>query len=55
MKLRHFIYIQRRTTTVCSIEYQMTEIYCFIDDYLKAHSRRAGWRRSPNAKPAFTE
>jgi hypothetical protein len=25
-----------------SIEYQMTEIYCFIDDYLKAHSARAG-------------
>lgn len=38
-----------------SIEHQMTEIYCFIDDYLKAHPRRAGWRRSPNRHPAFTD
>jgi len=38
-----------------SIEHQMTEIYCFIDDYLKAHPRRAGWRRSPNSNPAFTD
>lgn len=38
-----------------SIEHQMTEIYCFIDDYLKAHPQRAGWRRSPNGKPAFTD
>ena len=41
---------------MCSIEHQMTEIYCFIDDYLKAHPRRAGgWRRSPNSQPAFTD
>jgi Transposase DDE domain len=40
---------------LCSIEHQMTEIYCFIDDYFKAHPRRAGWRRSPNYKPAFTD
>lgn len=38
-----------------SIEHQMTEIYCFIDDYLRAHPRRALWRRSPNAAPAFTD
>ncbi|HEX8136788.1 MAG TPA: hypothetical protein VF544_04285 [Pyrinomonadaceae bacterium] len=38
-----------------SIEHQMTEIYCFIDDYLKEHPRRAGWRRSPNSQPAFTD
>ena len=38
-----------------SIEHQMTEIYCFIDDYLKAHPRCAGWRRSPNSCPAFTD
>ncbi len=38
-----------------SIEHQMTEIYCFIDDYLKAHPRRAAWRRSPNSQPAFTD
>jgi hypothetical protein len=55
MKLRHFIYIRRRITTVSSIEHQMTEIYVFIDDFLKAHPRRAGWRRSPNSRPAFTD
>lgn len=38
-----------------SIEHQMTEIYCFVDDFLKAHPRRAQWRRSPNATPAFTD
>jgi hypothetical protein len=38
-----------------SIEHQMTEIYCFIDDYLKAHPHRAQWRRSPNQQPAFTD
>jgi len=34
---------------------QMTEIYCFIDDYLKADPRRAAWRSSPNSDPAFTD
>ena len=34
---------------------QMTEIYCFIDDYLKAHPRRANWRLSPNCQPALTD
>jgi len=33
----------------------MAEIYCFVDDYLKAHPTRARWRRSPNASPAFTD
>src|SRR5215475_8551763 len=33
----------------------MTEIYCFVDDYLKAHTGLAHWRRSPNAKPAFAD
>jgi Transposase DDE domain len=40
---------------VPSIEHQMTEIYCFIDDYLKAHPRQARWRRSPHAVPRFTD
>jgi len=40
---------------VSSIEHQMTEIYCFIDDYLKAHPQRAGGRRSPNSRPPFTD
>jgi hypothetical protein len=38
-----------------SIEHQMTEIYCFIDDYLKAHPRQARWRRSPHACPRFSD
>ena len=38
-----------------SIEHQMTEIYCFIDDYLENHPRCAAWRRSPNARPQFSD
>lgn len=38
-----------------SIEHQMTEIYCFIDDYLKAHPHCAKWRRSPHCAPRFTD
>jgi IS5 family transposase len=38
-----------------SIEHQMTEIYCFVDDFLRAHQRLARWRRSPNHKPRFTD
>lgn len=38
-----------------SIDHQMTEIYCFIDDFLKAHPGCAGWRRSPNSAPTFTD
>jgi hypothetical protein len=33
----------------------MTEIYCFIDDYFKAHPQCAQWRRSPNSQPHFTD
>jgi hypothetical protein len=33
----------------------MTEIYCFVDDFLKANSRLAQWRVSPNAEPIFTD
>lgn len=33
----------------------MAEIYCFVDDYLKAHPHLARWRRSPNSTPAFTD
>jgi transposase len=38
-----------------TIEHQMTESYCFVDDYLKAHPELALWRRSNNAEPAFTD
>jgi hypothetical protein len=34
---------------------QMTAIYTFADDYLKAHPSVAHWRRSPNDHPAFTD
>jgi hypothetical protein len=33
----------------------MTEIYCFVDDFLKANPRLAQWRVSPNAEPIFTD
>jgi hypothetical protein len=38
-----------------SIDHQMTEIYCFVDDYLRAHPALAHWRRSPHAAPRFTD
>ncbi len=38
-----------------SIEHQMIEIYCFIDDYLKVHPRCAQWRRSPHCVPRFSD
>ena len=38
-----------------SIEHQMTEIYCFVDDDLKANPRLADWRHSPNSRPNFTD
>jgi len=40
---------------VRSIEHQMTEIYCFVDDYLKAHPGQARWRRSPHSAPRFAD
>lgn len=38
-----------------SIEHQMTEIYCFVDDYLKAHPALSDWRRSPHSAPRFAD
>ncbi len=38
-----------------SIEHQMTQIYCFIDDYLNAHPQCAHWRRSPHSVPRFSD
>lgn len=38
-----------------SIEHQMTEIYCFVDDYLGTHPALSGWRRSPHSTPRFTD
>lgn len=38
-----------------TIEYKMTQIYCFVSDVLAARPDLAAWRRSPNAEPAFTD
>ena len=38
-----------------SIEHQLTEIYCFVDDFLRAHPQQARWRHSPNRSPRFTD
>jgi hypothetical protein len=33
----------------------MTRIYCFVDDFLKAHPGQTTWRRSNHKAPAFTD
>lgn len=38
-----------------SIEHRMTEIYCFVDDYLGAYPALSGWRRSPHSTPRFSD
>jgi transposase len=38
-----------------SIVDQVTAIYVFVDDYLKAHPRATQWRRSNHQHPAFTD
>ena len=38
-----------------SITDQMTHLYVFVDDFLKARPVLASWRRSPNNVPAFTD
>jgi hypothetical protein len=38
-----------------SILDQMTAIYVFVDDYLKAHPNATQWRRSRHGHPAFTD
>jgi transposase len=38
-----------------SVMDQMTTLYTFVDDFLKAHPAQAQWRRSPNNAPAFTD
>jgi hypothetical protein len=40
---------------MATIEHQMTEIYVFVDDYLKAHRELSAWRHSNNAEPDFTD
>jgi hypothetical protein len=38
-----------------SIEHQMTEIHCFVDDYLRARPALSGRRRSPHSSPRFAD
>jgi Transposase DDE domain len=38
-----------------SVNHQMTEIYCFVDEFLKRHPALAHWRRSPHAWPQFSD
>lgn len=37
-----------------SVDQQMTAIYCFVDEFSKAHPAWAHWRRSPHAQPQFS-
>src|SRR2546423_7244461 len=53
MKLRHQLYYQKATTCDRKHRQQMTEIYCFVDDYLKTYPALARWRRSPYSSPRF--
>lgn len=34
---------------------QMTELYCYLDEYFKAAPQQARWRHSPNQCPSFTD
>jgi hypothetical protein len=38
-----------------NLQPRLVECYVFIDDYLKAHPELAGWRRSNNDAPDFTD
>jgi hypothetical protein len=38
-----------------SIIHTLTRVYVFVDDFLAQHPNQAQWRRSNNAKPAFTD
>lgn len=38
-----------------SVAHHMTEIYYFVDEFLKHHPTLAHWRRSPHAQPQFSD
>ena len=40
---------------MASITDQMTCLYCFCDDFLKAHPAQAQWRRSNHKAPRFSD
>src|SRR2546429_211809 len=41
--------------TMASVEHEMTAVYVFVDDYLKAHPNATQWRRAHNNHPAFSD
>jgi hypothetical protein len=38
-----------------SVDHQMTEIYCCVDEFFKTHPALARWRHSPQAQPQFSD
>lgn len=38
-----------------SIDHQMIELYCFVDEFLKRQPALAHWRHSPHAQPHFSD
>jgi transposase len=38
-----------------SVDHQMTELYYFVDEFLKRRPALARWRRSPHAQPQFSD
>src|SRR4030095_6333924 len=38
-----------------SVDDHMTEIYYFVDEFLKQHPLLAHWRHSPHAQPQFSD
>src|SRR5712692_10317392 len=38
-----------------SVDHHMTEIYCFVDEFLKTHPALGCWRRSPHVQPQFSD
>ena len=38
-----------------TINHQLVQIYCFVDDALKANPEWAAWRHSNHARPRFTD
>src|SRR5262245_28277804 len=55
MLMPNNFHYQRRPTMKQSMEDQLTEIYCFVDDFLKKHPRVAQGRESNPSAPQFRD
>jgi transposase len=55
MELPHFTCAPKDDRPMTSIADQMLVVYCFVDDFLKAHPGQTSWRASNNARPDFTD